>query len=204
MGLESSKTNPQTQYVPPAAEVVVPPVYVPPRKLEPSEYEVFPTTKPREFVGEYYTHNLRKSMPQDLEIPIEVIHLVLTYAEHVLFAGDKIEVKDHVHQWYVCTVREAKGDMVYIHFEGWPGRWNQWIRVDSDRIAPMLTHTNGTPYKSGDYLPIKSVLNRIIDLGYSPDQASFALKQALNDEREALRILAESVGPPPGKNGLTN
>ena len=30
---------------------------------------------------------------------------------------------------------------MYIHYNGWPTRWDEWIPVDSPRLAPFRTRT---------------------------------------------------------------
>jgi hypothetical protein len=36
---------------------------------------------------------------------------------------------------------EARGPHVYVHYNGWPARWDEWIPVDSPRLAPFRTRT---------------------------------------------------------------
>ena len=31
--------------------------------------------------------------------------------------------------------------MLYIHYNGWANRWDEWIDINSPRIAPFRTHT---------------------------------------------------------------
>ena len=32
-------------------------------------------------------------------------------------------------------------EQVYVHYNGWPARWDEWLPIDSDRIAPFRTKT---------------------------------------------------------------
>lgn len=41
--------------------------------------------------------------------------------------------------------------LLLVHYNGWPHRWDEWIRSDSDRIRPFRTrtrHPNASPYAS--------------------------------------------------------
>jgi hypothetical protein len=41
--------------------------------------------------------------------------------------------------WCVVKVIEVEGDRVKIHFQGWAARWEEWVEVSSDRLAPHKT-----------------------------------------------------------------
>ena len=41
--------------------------------------------------------------------------------------------------WCVVKVIEVEGDRVKIHFQGWAARWEEWVEVTSDRLAPHKT-----------------------------------------------------------------
>ena len=38
------------------------------------------------------------------------------------------------------------GAHVYVHYNGWPSRWDEWIPVDSPRLAPFRTRTSRTTH----------------------------------------------------------
>ena len=57
------------------------------------------------------------------------------------FVGQWLDVKDTVNQWLEATILRMSRTRLYIHYNGWPARWDEWIRVDSDRIAPFRTKT---------------------------------------------------------------
>lgn len=60
-----------------------------------------------------------------------------------LVKGQWIDVKDTVDQWLEAQVLEVKDDSsaVYIHYNGWGARWNEWIPMNSPRIMPFRFHT---------------------------------------------------------------
>lgn len=60
-----------------------------------------------------------------------------------LVPGQWVDVKDTVEQWLEAQVLEVKDDnsAVYIHYNGWGNRWNEWIPMNSPRIMPFRFHT---------------------------------------------------------------
>ncbi|KAF1782843.1 Ubiquitin-related domain [Phytophthora cactorum] len=57
------------------------------------------------------------------------------------FVGQWLDVKDTVNQWLESTVMAIADGKVLIHYHGWPTRWDEWIDVESDRIAAFRTRT---------------------------------------------------------------
>lgn len=59
--------------------------------------------------------------------------------------GQWVDVRDTVDQWLEAQVlaiqNTVDGRIAYIHYNGWPSRWDEWIQVDSHRIQPFRTHT---------------------------------------------------------------
>jgi hypothetical protein len=57
------------------------------------------------------------------------------------FVGQWIDVKDTVNQWLEATVMAVNEEQgtVFLHYNGWPTRWDEWIQIDSPRIAPFRT-----------------------------------------------------------------
>lgn len=57
--------------------------------------------------------------------------------------GQWVDVKDSVNQWLeaqVIKVNESEMK-VFVHYNGWSSRWDEWIDMKSDRIALFRTHT---------------------------------------------------------------
>ena len=42
---------------------------------------------------------------------------------------------------YESVVRDRKGGRVLIHFNNWDARWDEWLDVESERLAPLHAHT---------------------------------------------------------------
>lgn len=60
--------------------------------------------------------------------------------------GQWVDVKDTIDQWLEAQVIDVKDDKVYIHYNGWGTRWDEWIDMKSDRIRPFRFHTRQTAF----------------------------------------------------------
>lgn len=57
----------------------------------------------------------------------------------------------------VCS---STGTSLQIHYNGWPPRWDEWLRWDSPRIAPFRTRTQHLPHSQHvSPAPISAVRN---------------------------------------------
>ena len=59
------------------------------------------------------------------------------------YIGQWLDVKDTVNQWLAATVMDMdySSRRLFVHFNGWPVRWDEWIDWDSPRIAPFRSYT---------------------------------------------------------------
>ncbi|EGR28209.1 hypothetical protein IMG5_181380 [Ichthyophthirius multifiliis] len=57
--------------------------------------------------------------------------------------GQWIDVKDTVNQWLEAQIIKISGQeqKLFVHYNGWATRWDEWIDAKSDRIALFRTHT---------------------------------------------------------------
>ena len=58
--------------------------------------------------------------------------------------GQWIDVLDTIEQWLEATVVRTEREFILIHYNGWPQRWDEWLHVDSPRIAPFRTRSQHT------------------------------------------------------------
>eukprot|EP01041_Mallomonas_annulata_P006092 gene6092-12299_t len=91
------------------------------------------------------------------EPPLTRRNVVNRIASKKFFVGQWLDVRDTVSQWLEATVlRVDDGDdddgmdapvspRIFIHYNGWPSRWDEWLPVDSPRIAPFRTRTTHSP-----------------------------------------------------------
>lgn len=57
--------------------------------------------------------------------------------------GDLVDALDTTKKWFESTVRDVKDDKVLIHYNNWSSKWDEWINVNSDRLAQVHTYTTG-------------------------------------------------------------
>jgi hypothetical protein len=67
------------------------------------------------------------------------------------FVGQWLDVKDTINQWLEATILRISDTRLYVTYNGWPSRWDEWIEHTSDRIAPFRTktlHASTSPHMS--------------------------------------------------------
>ena len=70
------------------------------------------------------------------------------FSRQKLIIGQWVDVKDTIDQWLEAQVIDVKENKVYIHYNGWGTRWDEWIDMDSDRIMPFRFHTKQTSFSN--------------------------------------------------------
>lgn len=89
--------------------------------------------------------------------------------------NDEIDAQDAQGKWYESTVRMVKEGKVCIHFNGWASNWDEWVPVDSERLAPKNTHTTG-PFIPSSW----QGLQRAHSMGKPPSRGAVGLKNLGN------------------------
>lgn len=56
--------------------------------------------------------------------------------EVTLSVGSFLDVKDRTCVWLNGVVRDVADDAIYIHYLGWNKKYDEWIELDSQRLAP--------------------------------------------------------------------
>jgi hypothetical protein len=84
--------------------------------------------------------------------------LAFDFDQRQLHVGQWVDVKDTVGQWLEAQVIDlrAESSLVFIHYNGWPEHWDEWIQVKSPRIQPLRTYT-GQPLTSSMLSPLPAV-----------------------------------------------
>ena len=61
----------------------------------------------------------------------------------VYHLGQWVDVKDSANQWLEATIVgiNSESRLMYVHYNGWPIRWDEWISWDSPRVTPFRTRT---------------------------------------------------------------
>lgn len=63
------------------------------------------------------------------------------FSKRRLYIGQWIDVKDTIDQWLEAQVINIREGQAFVHYNGWGTRWDEWIDMNSPRIAVFRTHT---------------------------------------------------------------
>ena len=62
-------------------------------------------------------------------------------------AGDKLDVRDTEYVWCKAVVElkiisKKRKPLLYVHYEGWNRKYDEYLYIDSPRIAPFGFYTS--------------------------------------------------------------
>jgi len=111
------------------------------------------------------------------------------------FEGQWLDVKDTVAQWLEATVMEVDlaGRRIYVHYNGWPVRWDEWLPFESARVAPFRSMTRHTTTSGRNLLspePVTRLPNAVRVGGADP---RFVLLELARMTRRIQPILDEAA-----------
>lgn len=72
---------------------------------------------------------------------------------------DKIDLQDTDFDWLPAEVKAKRGSYIYCAYIGFDPKWNEWVNIYSNRIAPSGTfykeeqHDPPPPYPAGSPSP---------------------------------------------------
>lgn len=125
------------------------------------------------------------------------------------YIGQWIDVKDTVQQWLEATVMniDHREQAVFVHYNGWPRRWDEWIRWDSPRIAPFRSRTthsmlSGMSCPSPNVIPpharrtgitdVRTIIPDMVRLYQSMQPMMTALAESVIDDLHQRPVESES------------
>jgi hypothetical protein len=65
--------------------------------------------------------------------------------------GDAVDARDTVGEWIPARLRDRRDRLVFVHYEQWEAKWDEWLPIDSDRLAPAGSRT-GPPHSARFHL----------------------------------------------------
>jgi hypothetical protein len=86
--------------------------------------------------------NLNNNIPNETKIEL------FDFSKRKLQIGQWVDVRDTIDQWLEAQVIDLKDNMVYIHYNGWGTRWDEWIDMKSERIKPFRFHTKQNTFSN--------------------------------------------------------
>lgn len=113
-------------------------------------YDEAVLTTPEAVVRDFKRHNIDLSVPgrsrsrsasnasqQSAPPPA-----VTKKAAKVLKVGSRVSVLSRTGKWRTCVIIETRADEVYVHYEGYRDKYDEWVPQNSDRIAFLADHDN--------------------------------------------------------------
>eukprot|EP00475_Leptophrys_vorax_P046066 TRINITY_DN9757_c0_g1_i1.p1 TRINITY_DN9757_c0_g1~~TRINITY_DN9757_c0_g1_i1.p1 ORF type:complete len:334 (+),score=60.25 TRINITY_DN9757_c0_g1_i1:627-1628(+) len=166
---------------------------VDPKKIIVEECKGFPEVYDPDLRTRYYTFNLRKYV-DFVELPGDVLKVIVHFAATGYNIGDLVEAKDSVAKWYTAEVIAVAEGRIRVHFHGWAAKFDEWIPTDSnDRLAPLMTNTYGTPRMvTNAYKPVlvkEDLLAQLVSMGFTEKQAKNSLCATRNNLETAIARL---------------
>eukprot|EP01083_Nonionella_stella_P103309 294895_1 len=113
--------------------------------------------------------------------------------------GDHIDCLDSVQKWCMGQVAAVRGEThVKVHYRGWSDKWDEWVAVDSDRIAPFRTHTSGNtgpPGNREDFLLEGEEVDEFLDISKRLAKLVITLEDGRQLTEEEEEFVTEKVIP---------
>jgi len=100
---------------------------------------------------------------------------LFNFRQRKFIKGQWVDVKDTIEQWLEAQIIDVKDNQVYIHYNGWGTRWDEWINIDSDRIRPFRFHTRQSTYShyQSPFPSVKPDANVSIESNLPPQDSFF-------------------------------
>ena len=71
--------------------------------------------------------------------------------------GMWLDVRDTIDQWLEAQITNMREDSIFVHYNGWGARWDEWVEKKTPRIALFRTFTVQNP-KSNYLSPYPNIL----------------------------------------------
>ena len=94
--------------------------------------------------------------------------------------GQWVDVKDTIDQWLEAQIIDIREDQVFVHYNGWGSRWDEWMPFNSPRIALFRSYTVQNP-KANYLSPCPNVQPDSIVLQMPPSTQLYDMNSMLTD-----------------------
>ena len=113
----------------------------------------FPKNLSTQEKTQYYRYHILLNTSQ---FPVDLILYITSFIANLYCIGDLIDCQDPVHKWCTCRIVDiVENKKIRIHYEGWSAKWDEWLPLDSDRLAPIGTYTKG--YVTAPRAPVRKI-----------------------------------------------
>ena len=102
------------------------------------EFPMYTSTQEK---TQYYRYHILSNTSQ---FPVDLIQYITSFIANLYCIGDIIDCQDTVRKWCIGMIVDiVENEKIRIHYEGWHSKWDEWLPLDSDRLAPVGTYTKG-------------------------------------------------------------
>ena len=78
--------------------------------------------------------------------PKDIACMIAEFLIHPYKIGNILDCMDNYGMWYKSTILHVYSEGIFIHYQGWPSKLDEWISTDEfSRVDPFLTHSHGIP-----------------------------------------------------------
>lgn len=173
--------------------------------IEPKEYGngdmskcfVFPRYGSQHLIMSYYDYNLKLMIPM---APHVVCRMIASYLSGGWCPNDRVDIR-WGKLWYTGVVQNVDPDTqwVYVRYDGWSSRWNEWIDTGSGRVETYRSLSQGdTGHKATLHLhrrrglrlrSIWILIEALVVYGYSFSEAERALNATGKNLADSIEFL---------------
>ena len=90
---------------------------------------------------QYYRYHILSNTSQ---LPMDLILYITSFVANLYCIGDLIDCQDKFRKWCTSMIVDiVANEKIRVHYEGWNAKWDEWLPLDSERLAPIGTHTQG-------------------------------------------------------------
>jgi hypothetical protein len=78
------------------------------------------------------SHDSKRTCRHDVDIPAFAANLIV---------GSMLDAQDSMGRWYRARIKQTSNvDGVFVHYIGWPRKWDEWMQRSSARLAEVGRH----------------------------------------------------------------
>ena len=79
-----------------------------------------------------------------VELYSQPVPIVEADAAVGFIVGRFVDALDSAGHWLPALIQQVSAGHCLVHFVGWHSRWDEWLPIDSPRLAPLYSHPHDT------------------------------------------------------------
>jgi len=80
--------------------------------------------------------------------------------------GDQVDCRDTEEKWLAAIVRQVRNDEIFVHYIGFDRKWDEWININSERLAKSGTKasSNGSYTNEDQFISSSGMIRGSVGL----------------------------------------